>query len=114
MRVSEPMGLPIWKVGVEGVIADGLVGKPLVDAPVFVPEGFELSAYGEPTSDDVSKERLMPAARSQPLDLMYRHRSNGSRLKSQRVLRAWSKVGRSHRSASVDDAESEMMRPLIP
>ena len=61
MRVSGANGaLPIWKVGVEGVIADGLVGKPLVDAPVFVPEGFELSVYEEPTSDALSKKRLMP------------------------------------------------------
>ena len=61
LRVSGANGaLPIWKIGVEGVIADGLVGKPVLEAPAFVPEGFELSAYAESTPDAVPKERLMP------------------------------------------------------
>ena len=48
LRVSGANGaLPIWKVGVEGVIEHGLVGTPNADAPVYLPEGFGLDLYGE-------------------------------------------------------------------
>ena len=61
MRISGANGaLPIWKIGVEGIITSGSVGRPNQGDEAWIPPGFERVVYGDSEADESPRYRLMP------------------------------------------------------
>ena len=65
MRVSGANGaLPIWQAGIEGVVREGLLGRPSEGEESYTPAGFERVVYGGLGDGEQQSSRLMPTVES--------------------------------------------------
>ena len=78
LRVSGANGaLPIWKAGVEGIVKEGLLGRPSGEPQPFVPKGFREKVYGILEEGKDPKSRLMPVAEESSFVRMSHRQLNG-------------------------------------